>query len=638
MATVNFTKPVTSDLRADVLSYIRDAINSQARMFNGDTLVSAPVNTIRWDSSVGRFQYWTGSAWGQLGINQIQSSGGMLTLINSEIRSAADGNSWTALRTALTGGGAIGGMYTGDALVALYSYNKDVPSAPLAYMQLWPTISKIEIGTNAGGHAVEVYGSGAVDLSHSWRTDTAFQMSTIAGGAAWNVHIAPWHGYRVDIPTGTLGGWARGMQALRASDSTWLAGVGFYGTDQAVDGIVIGYNAWYAPSNANPGLIVYPAGQVGIYGSSAELRLYDRAGATHYMSWYSPNPGRMHLYNAYNSANRWEFDDGTVHQRHQDSLTYWLCPADNLSFGLHVNSNLAYFMRSDAAGTATWTTNPDLYGTGRYPMILNLATSELVLGGLLTVHHHVNLSGTLQAFKPVGLTDYTNGAIEIRTSSGDAGIGFHNAGANACSLIYSRSTGRFGIRGNPISGWCGVDMSGDIAVSGTPYTYGGVNFKGDKNGYGGPTFSSAGGTYLFTLMCHTDRSYLGIYDEARGTWPLYTSAFTSTTKTWNFEGGIVATQNITAYSDARLKKNVVTLADSLSKVRTMRGVSYDRTDTPTSGIGVIAQEMELVEPAVVSRTDDGTLTVAYANLVGHFIEAIKELADRLEKLEAICAR
>jgi hypothetical protein len=47
MATVDFTKPVTSDLRADVLAYIRDAINSQARMFEGDTLVSLPVNTVR---------------------------------------------------------------------------------------------------------------------------------------------------------------------------------------------------------------------------------------------------------------------------------------------------------------------------------------------------------------------------------------------------------------------------------------------------------------------------------------------------------------------------------------------------------------------------------------------------------------
>lgn len=68
MATVYFTKPITSDLRADVLQYIRDAINSQARMFEGDTLVSPPVNAVRYVAANNRFEKWSGSVWDPLNI------------------------------------------------------------------------------------------------------------------------------------------------------------------------------------------------------------------------------------------------------------------------------------------------------------------------------------------------------------------------------------------------------------------------------------------------------------------------------------------------------------------------------------------------------------------------------------------
>jgi hypothetical protein len=64
----------------------------------------------------------------------------------------------------------------------------------------------------------------------------------------------------------------------------------------------------------------------------------------------------------------------------------------------------------------------------------------------------------------------------------------------------------------------------------------------------------------------------------------------------------------------------------------MRGVYYDRIDTGEAGVGVIAQEMREVVPEVV-RDNDGTLSVAYGNLVGVLIEAVKELADRVEELE-----
>jgi hypothetical protein len=104
---------------------------------------------------------------------------------------------------------------------------------------------------------------------------------------------------------------------------------------------------------------------------------------------------------------------------------------------------------------------------------------------------------------------------------------------------------------------------------------------------------------------------------------------------WNISSGdFTAAGNVTAYSDARLKENVQTIRDAVALVGRMRGVFYDRVDTGKAGVGVIAQEMQEIVPQVVIRNSDDTLSVAYGNLVGVLIEAVKELSVRVEALEA----
>jgi hypothetical protein len=97
-------------------------------------------------------------------------------------------------------------------------------------------------------------------------------------------------------------------------------------------------------------------------------------------------------------------------------------------------------------------------------------------------------------------------------------------------------------------------------------------------------------------------------------------------------GNFTASGNVTAYSDARLKTNVSTIDGALALVEKMRGVRYDRIDSGKAGIGVIAQEMKEVVPEVVLEGDN--LSVAYGNLVGVLIEAVKELSARVKELEA----
>jgi hypothetical protein len=95
----------------------------------------------------------------------------------------------------------------------------------------------------------------------------------------------------------------------------------------------------------------------------------------------------------------------------------------------------------------------------------------------------------------------------------------------------------------------------------------------------------------------------------------------------NLSGAFTATGNITAFSDERLKDNVETIEGALDKVSQMRGVMYDKDGE--RGTGVIAQEMQQVMPEVVH--DGEYLSVAYGNIVGVLIEAVKELKEELNK-------
>jgi hypothetical protein len=95
-------------------------------------------------------------------------------------------------------------------------------------------------------------------------------------------------------------------------------------------------------------------------------------------------------------------------------------------------------------------------------------------------------------------------------------------------------------------------------------------------------------------------------------------------------GDMTASGNVTAYSDERLKSSVETIPDALSKVLNVRGVTFDMN--AERGTGVIAQELEKVLPEAVFDNEDGFKSVAYGNVVGLLIEAIKEQQTQIETL------
>ena len=92
-------------------------------------------------------------------------------------------------------------------------------------------------------------------------------------------------------------------------------------------------------------------------------------------------------------------------------------------------------------------------------------------------------------------------------------------------------------------------------------------------------------------------------------------------------GPIVSAEYFAAASDLNLKENISTINSALDKTNRLRGVYFTKKADVTGRreVGVIAQEVEKVFPEVVMG-GEGKKTVAYANLCGVLIEAVKELS------------
>ncbi len=114
------------------------------------------------------------------------------------------------------------------------------------------------------------------------------------------------------------------------------------------------------------------------------------------------------------------------------------------------------------------------------------------------------------------------------------------------------------------------------------------------------------------------------------------SGITALTIDMSAAGAATFNNDVTAFSDERLKSNITTIPDALSKVSEMRGVHYVRDETGKDSSGVIAQELQKIAPELVLTADDemGTLSVNYGNITGYLIEAVKELKAEIEELKA----
>jgi len=138
--------------------------------------------------------------------------------------------------------------------------------------------------------------------------------------------------------------------------------------------------------------------------------------------------------------------------------------------------------------------------------------------------------------------------------------------------------------------------------------------------------TSITGTYPNFTITSTDTDTNTTYTAGNG----LTLTGTEFTMSGSYTGNFTATGDITAYSDRRLKRNIETISDPLDIVTKLRGVKFEKDGRHSTG--VIAQEVEEVLPEVVHTDAEGMKSVAYGNVVGVLIEAIKDQQAQIDDL------
>ena len=287
---------------------------------------------------------------------------------------------------------------------------------------------------------------------------------------------------------------------------------------------------------------------------------------------------------------------------------------------------------------------------------INSVTSKLALsGGTLTGA----LAGTSASFSGVvtatgGFTGTVTGGTASVAESG-SNLYFTDARARAAistagDLSYNPTTGviSFSASAAPVTSVAGrtgaVTLTSSDVAEGTRLYFTDARARSAISVTGNGSYNSATGT----ITINTSTAPVSSVAGKTGAVTLATSDISgldsalagklstgggSLSGSLSVTGSITASGDITAFSDIRTKMNVATIEEAIYKVKQLRGVSYISKFNMEPRIGVIAQEVERIVPEVVITNPDGMKSVAYQNLVGLLIEAIKDLETRVAELE-----
>ena len=106
-----------------------------------------------------------------------------------------------------------------------------------------------------------------------------------------------------------------------------------------------------------------------------------------------------------------------------------------------------------------------------------------------------------------------------------------------------------------------------------------------------------------------------------------------------YYNGNISANDVIAFSDQRLKENIITIDKPMEKIMQMRGVYYNKKDDASKirNVGVIAQEVESIFPEVIhtSIESEHYKTVAYGNMTALLVEGMKAQQSTIHSLQTI---
>jgi hypothetical protein len=99
--------------------------------------------------------------------------------------------------------------------------------------------------------------------------------------------------------------------------------------------------------------------------------------------------------------------------------------------------------------------------------------------------------------------------------------------------------------------------------------------------------------------------------------------------------GTVTAATLTETSSITLKENINPITNALDTILQLVGVTYDRKDgSKKNEAGLVAEDVEKILPNLIGYDENGKpVGIHYTKLTAYLIEAVKELTDKIKRLE-----
>lgn len=307
--------------------------------------------------------------------------------------------------------------------------------------------------------------------------------------------------------------------------------------------------------------------------------------------------------------------------------------------------------------------NPTIPSSGTNSPYLLGGTNARIISATGTGHASIRINTTIPT-SPIlnynyAVTEYgvsTDGGntydtitgyigMRVNSSTREMHLGLLNGTTNTLLLGYDTNRIYLGMTNNSISTATSVIENGNIMIGATSQqTIGGLTPKLFCNGilYCGTTTKP--GLYVSTDFA-TPRvgiNYVPTVSDAVftvngtsifGGGPTFFNSNIVVNDLATFNNYIYSSRNVIVTSDSNIKTDLKVINDPLSKIHQLSGYTYLRKDTLQRETGLIAQDVQKVLPEVVQLLpDNNSLGIAYGNMMGLMVEAMKELSQKVEQL------
>ena len=562
-------------------------------------------------------------------------------------------------------------------------------------MRISPT-GNVGIGTTNPQRALHVAGasSGSRTLLALENTDTtngnavtmSFRSSTTGTGATSFVEFAAIHGDLVNHNNATFAG---GLSFWTTNNATQLEPMVLKpdgtlilnDTDTLYGGTGTEKKFFYNPSNGTfrVGAVSTTNWDSGLGGGSAAFGIDTKASGSYSMAWglgtTSSNIYTTAWGNGTTASNSYSTSWGTFTTASGAGATTWglntiASSTDSTAWGVGTNASNSYATAWGNTTTASglystaWgynTTASEIYSTA-WGYGTTASNFESTAWGISSIASGVGSTawGDATTASSAGSTAGGDGAIASTGNYGTAwgnctnvtsdfgtawgyqtsvtakyatAFGANNTAAGDYSTVFGKnygtvpSSGEIGVGTNattyiPVSSstWNAADRLFTIGSGGGGSAADALTIL--KNGHtaiGINNFEANDAGYLLQVGTSSTTGVVARFKNSSGTCDINPT-----------------TTSLVCSSDIRLKKNIVSLTDALSRIDQVRGVLYNwntENDTDQKHDGFVAQELETVFPELVATDAQGYKSVAYTAMTPILAEAIKELDLKVQKID-----